>query len=85
MFTARMTTSHYTFEAAGLTEKDAKQALLVGWRKHLREGIAHYRGREDTSAMEKSLKMSLAELEDWYGIHTFKCEPGVCLRDGFRI
>lgn len=88
VYTARMTTHHFTFEATGISAGGAKKTLLAGWRRHLRECIDRYvkeGGCAKDSEMADSLKMSLTALNDYYGITVTKCEPGVCLRDGSRI
>lgn len=86
MFIARMETDHFTFDAAGNRESTAKLAIRDGFRRHLREYIASYSGSgTDLSQMEKGLKMTVADLEDYYGINVVSLMPGECRRDGTKI
>lgn len=86
MFIARMTTEHFTFEAAGLRESTAKVALRDGFRRHLQQCLDSYKGtRADLSEVEKAIKMSVAQLEDYYGISVSSFKQGQCRRDGTQI
>ncbi len=81
---ARMTTRHFTFEAAGATEDEARKALLAGWRRHLRQCMEG-RSSRDCSDIRASLRMSMNELDDWYGISVTAFEPGDFYRDGSKF
>lgn len=86
MFIARMETRHFAFEAAGLRESTAKVALRDGFRRHLRQCIASYsRSDIDLSEMKKGLKMSVHDLEEYYGIQVSSFKQGECRRDGTKI
>jgi hypothetical protein len=86
MFIARMETGHFTFEAAGLRDATAKVALRDGFRRHLKSYIASYSGSgTDLSEMEKGLTMSVAELDEYYGIQVTSFKQGQCRRDGTEI
>jgi len=59
MWIATMESENYSWHAYGKTKKLALQKLYDLWNKN-----ADTYGRE---------KMSLADLDDWYGIHTEEC------------
>lgn len=65
VYVATMESEHYEWKAVGLTKEEARNAIAKEWN----EGLGNI--RRD--------KMSLDELNEYYGIHCWFIEFGKCL------
>ncbi len=72
MFLATMETENFTFRALGATIELAKEALIRGWKAHIKQCEAYH---TDGYYPHESLP------EDWYGINVYPMEMNECLRD----
>lgn len=73
MILAEMTTENFTFRALAADEDCAKEAILRGWKKHIKSW-------ENYHEIEWTGK-TVNEVREWYGISFYPVEINECLRD----
>jgi len=69
VYLAQLETEHFTFEACGKTEFEARAVLERAWERHAAQ----------TGAQPEYVRL---HMED---VGVTRLEPGQCLRDGERI